>query len=73
MASRSNPAITQRSADRVFLIAARPDPATAPVPPDPTEAPRKRKAGFLAAAGLIILSLLVLATGLALLRAFRQR
>jgi len=44
-----------------------------PAPPQPVEPGAKRKAGFLAAAGLAILSLLVLATGLALLRAFRQR
>ncbi len=41
--------------------------------PEPLDPPKKRKAGFLAAAGLVILSLLVLAAGLALLRAFRQR
>ena len=33
----------------------------------------KTQAGFLAAAGLVILSLLILAAGLALLRAFKQR
>ena len=39
----------------------------------PMPAPAKRKVGILAGAGLIALSLLALAVGLALLRAFKQR
>jgi hypothetical protein len=41
--------------------------------PPPVPSATKTKAGFLAAAGLVILSLLILACGLALLRAFKQR
>ena len=49
--------------------------ASASVSPvsDPVDSHTKTKAGFLAAAGLVILSLLVLATGLALVRTFKQR
>lgn len=60
----------------VFVIAAAPatNPATTsskavpgvPIPPE------RRKAGFLAGAGLAILSLLALAAGLALVRAFKR-
>jgi len=38
----------------------------------PIPTPEKRKAGFLAGAGLAILSLLALAAGLALVRAFKR-
>ena len=39
----------------------------------PVASPAKTKAGFLAGAGLVILSLLILAPGLALVRTFKQR
>ena len=41
--------------------------------PAPVDSHTRSKAGFMAGAGLAILSLLILAAGLALLRAFRQR
>src|SRR5262245_47703008 len=44
-------------------------PRPAAVPPDSST---KRKAGFLAGSGLILLSLLALGTGLALVRAFKR-
>jgi hypothetical protein len=48
--------------------------STPPEPAPELQTPeRKRKASFLAAAGLIVLSLLILASGLALLHAFRRR
>jgi len=40
---------------------------------EPLEPGTKRRARFLAAFGLIVISILALATGVALLRAFRQR
>jgi hypothetical protein len=41
--------------------------------PSPVDARTRSKARFMAGAGLVVLSLLILAAGLALLRAFRQR
>jgi hypothetical protein len=41
--------------------------------PPPVDSHTRSKAGFMAGAGLAILSLLLLAAGLALLRAFRHR
>jgi hypothetical protein len=54
-----------------LALAANPEPMASD--PEPAPAPHKRKAGFLAAGGLVVLSLLVLATGVALVRAFRRR
>ena len=45
----------------------------APTPESPLEPGAKRRARFLAAFGLVMISILALATGIALLRAFRQR
>lgn len=53
-------------------LAADPDPIPEKAP-GAEATPQRRKAGFLAAGGLVVLSLLVLAAGLALVRAFRQR
>ena len=50
-------------------VATKENPAERP----PARKPAKAKAGVLAAAGLVTLSLLVLAAGLALVRAFKQR
>ena len=44
----------------------------APLPDSPISPEKKRKAGFLAGAGLAILSLLALAAGLALVRTFKR-
>ena len=55
-----------------FLVAAADSAPSEPVAPLPIPE-KKRKASFLAAAGLIVLSLLILASGLALLHAFRRR
>ena len=56
VASNFAPALTNRPAPRAVA-------APAPV---------RKRAGFLAGAGLVILSLLILGTGLALVRAFKQ-
>jgi hypothetical protein len=45
---------------------------SAPLPGSPIPSHTKRKAGFLAGAGLAILSLLALAVGLALVRTFKR-
>jgi hypothetical protein len=45
---------------------------SAPLPGSPIPSHTKRKAGFLAGAGLAILSLLALAAGLALVRTFKR-
>jgi hypothetical protein len=70
---QSIPAVTEKAASSFRFAIPAPD-RTQPSPaPAPAHRPAKKKAGFLAAAGLAVLSLLVLAAGLALLRAFRQR
>lgn len=47
--------------------------ASAPPVPGPRASQTRTKAGFLAGAGLAVLSLLILAAGLALVRTFKQR
>lgn len=47
-------------------------PVSTPPPRPPIPTTTKRKAGFMAGAGLAILSLLALAAGLALVRTFKR-
>jgi hypothetical protein len=64
---------TQSAAAAAKLVTNQPAKNT-PAPPSGTPLPAaaKRKAGFLAGAGLVILSLLALAAGLALVRTFKR-
>ncbi len=60
---------TRNEASRTTL-----SPTNSPpqLPGVPIHSPARRKVGFLAGAGLILLSLLILGTGLALVRAFKR-
>jgi hypothetical protein len=74
MGSVSTP-VSLRAADGAAISTVSNSPAQrGPAQPrtTPMDAPTKKKVGFMAGAGLLILSLLALGTALALIRAFKR-